>query len=192
MTNYVVVGIDYSMSSPSICVHTGKTWSLDNCKFYFLTHKKKCVIQSKQFFGDYQSDFDTQETRFAKLAEWAINKIPNKSKVFIEGYAYASKGVVFHIGENTGVLKHKLWNSNINFSEFSPPSIKKFATGKGNANKMLMYESFVTETQFDISSIINCNKGDSPMSDIIDSYYVSKLGFYTISGMTSKAKTAKG
>lgn len=186
-----VVGIDYSMSSPSICVHIGENWSLTNCKFYFLTHKKKCVMQLEAFTGDYQSDFDTQESRFSNLAEWAISKIPSNSNVFIEGYAYASKGVVFHIGENTGLLKHKMWCSDIKFEEFSPPSIKKFATGKGNANKMLMYESFVKETQLDISAIIPCNEGESPMSDIIDSYYVAKLGFHKQSGMTSNQKKAK-
>lgn len=172
-----VAGIDYSMSSPSICVHTGNTWSLNNCKFYFLTSKKKCLIKTKMFVGDYQLDYSSQEARFAQLAEWATTKIPNTARVFIEGYAYASKGVVFHIGENTGILKHRLWSADITFQEVSPPAIKKFATGKGNSNKLAMYESFVEQTQLDISSIIHCNEGDSPMSDIIDSYYVAKYGF---------------
>lgn len=172
-----VVGIDYSMSSPSICVHIGNTWSIANCKFYFLTQKKKCTMNTKMFRGDYQLDYDSQQSRFAQLAEWAIKNIPKDAKVFIEGYAYASKGVVFHIGENTGILKHRLWSEDITFEEVSPPAIKKFATGKGNANKLAMYESFVEQTQLDISALIQCNEGDSPMSDIIDSYYVAKYGF---------------
>lgn len=169
------------MSSPSICVHCGNTWSFSNCVFYFLTPKKKCVIKYKSFFGDYQFDYSTQEERFDRIAAWSIDKIPQHSKVYIEGYAYASKGVVFHIGENTGILKHHLWSKNISFDTISPPSIKKFATGKGSANKMGMYESFITETQCDISAIIPCNVGDSPMSDIIDSYYVAKYGFAQLS-----------
>lgn len=174
-----VVGIDYSMSSPAICIHTGNTWSFSNCKFYFLTQKKKCVINTKIFCGDYQLDYDCQESRFSQLAEWAITKVPKNAKVFMEGYAYASKGVVFHIGENTGLLKHRLWSEDIEFQELSPPTVKKFATGKGNANKMAVYESFVEETQFDISATIPCNEGESPMSDIIDAYYVAKCGFFT-------------
>lgn len=177
MMTKLVVGIDYSMSSPSICVHKGDDWSLSNCKFYFLTQKKKCVIKTKMFHGDYQVEYKTQEERFAKLAAWAIDKVSLDATVYIEGYAYASKGVVFHIGENTGILKHKLWTRDISFVEVSPPSIKKFATGKGNANKLAMYESFIKETQCDISSIIDCHEGESPMSDIIDSYYVAKFGF---------------
>lgn len=134
-------------------------------------------MKTQMFHGEYQFDFDCQESRFAQLSEWALGKIPRTAKVFIEGYAYASKGVVFHIGENTGILKNRLWSADICYHELSPPSIKKFATGKGNANKMAMYQSFVEETELDISSIIPCNEGDSPMSDIIDSYYVAKCGF---------------
>lgn len=141
-------------------------------------------MNTQMFHGDYQLEFDSQESRFSQLSEWAINKIPKIAKVFIEGYAYASKGVVFHIGENTGILKHRLWLADISFQELSPPTIKKFATGKGNANKLAMYESFVDETKLDISSIIHCNEGESPMSDVIDSYYVAKYGFNSI--QTSK------
>lgn len=192
MTSPIIVGIDYSMSSPSICVHIGPSWSFSNCKFYYLTQKKKCVMPHKIFFGDLQFDYATQEERFAKISQWAIDKIPFNSKVYIEGYAYASKGVVFHIGENTGILKHRLWARDVEFEEVSPPSIKKFATGKGNANKMDMYHSFVAETQFDISATIPCKEGESPMSDIIDSYYVAKYGFHISSGLTPNAKKAKG
>lgn len=174
----IVVGIDYSMSSPSICIHKGESWSLSNCKFHFLTPKKRCTLKTKMFFGKLQFDFTCNEQRFSRLAEWAIAKIPKSAKVFIEGYAYASKGVVFHIGENTGILKHRMWSHDIEFVDISPPKIKKFATGKGNSNKLAMYESFMEETKFDISSIIDCNVGDSPMSDIIDSYYIAKWGFF--------------
>jgi len=174
----IIVGIDYSMSSPSICIHKGEFWSLSNCKFHFLTPKKRCTLKTKMFSGKLQSDFICQEQRFSQLAEWAIKQIPKNAKVFIEGYAYASKGVVFHIGENTGILKHRMWSNNINFIDIPPPAIKKFATGRGNSNKLAMYESFIDETKFDISSAIDCNEGDSPMSDIIDSYYIAKWGFF--------------
>lgn len=174
-----VVGIDYSMSSPSICVHDGTRWSFNNCKFYFLTSKKKCQFSDGKFFGLPHEDFANQEERFDTIASWAISKIPCDSKIFIEGYAFAAKGVVFNIAENTGVLKHKLYSRNKNKLFVVPPStIKKYATGKGTANKMLMYESFVQETQFDISSVIDCREGESPMADIVDSYYIAKYAFH--------------
>ena len=174
----VVVGIDYSMSSPSICVHTGKRWSFDNCKFYFLTPKKKHTFKTDVFHGELHTPYSSQEERFSNIASWAVSKIPSNAKVGIEGYAFAAKGVVFDIGENTGLLKYFLWTTKKEFSVYSPPTIKKFATGKGNANKLSMYESFVAETQVDISAVIHCNEGESPMSDIIDSYYIAKYSFH--------------
>ena len=191
MTNLVVTGIDYSMSSPSICVHVGKTWCLTNCKFYFLTSKKKHIFNSTAFCGEMHKDYSSQEERFDNISEWAVNVIPRDAKVFMEGYSYASSGVVFDIAENTGLLKHKLWTFAQEIVLFSPPSIKKFASGKGNSNKIAMFDAFLKETCFDLQKTFSCNIGDSPMSDIIDSYYVAKLGFNTLSGINSKSITAK-
>lgn len=176
----VVVGIDYSMTSPSICVHVGNTWDFSSCRFFYLTPKVKCAIKTNNIFGDLHRDYITQEQRFNNIASWTISHVPQNSSVFLEDYAFAAKGVVFHIGECVGLLKHKLWSYLIPFKTFSPPTIKKFATGKGNANKIAMYESFVAETQFDISAYIDCHEGESPMSDIIDSYYIAKCGFFSI------------
>lgn len=174
-----VVGIDYSMSSPSVCVHAGDEWSFSNCKFYFLTSKKKCHLSDGRFFSSPHSDFSSQEERFDSIASWTVSNIPSGAKIYIEGYAFAAKGVVFNIAENTGVLKHKLYTRNQNTLDVVAPSmIKKYATGKGNADKMLMYHSFVNETQFDISAVIHCNEGESPMSDIVDSYFIAKYAFH--------------
>jgi hypothetical protein len=168
------------MSSPSICIHKGKTWSFSNCNFFYLTDKKKHEIVAQNIQGQLHLDFSCQEERFYNISSWAISKIPKKSIIYIEDYAFAAKGVVFNIGECCGMLKHKLWKSNYKYGKFSPSQIKKFATGKGNANKLMMHESFLLDTQFDISSIFKCNAGDSPMSDIIDSYYIAKFAYYTV------------
>lgn len=174
----IVVGIDYSMSSPSICVHKGKTWSFDNCTFHFLTTKKKYTLKTQNFHGEHHDSFLTQEERFSNIASWAKSKVPIGAKVGIEGYAYASKGVVFDIGENTGLLKHFLWKEKTQFSVYSPPTIKKFATGKGNANKIAMNEAFVKEVDLHLDSHFGCRVGDSPISDIVDSYYIAKYTFH--------------
>ncbi|CAB4141244.1 hypothetical protein UFOVP410_83 [uncultured Caudovirales phage] len=171
-----VVGIDYSMSCPSICAHKGtESWSLSNCKFYFLTNKKRNILKDSIFYSNLHKDFITQEERFHNISEWALSVIPENSIIGIEDYAFAAKGVVFNIGECTGLLKHKLWKSNFEINTFPPSTIKKFATGKGNSNKIGMYESFVKETNFHIDKKLLCKIGDSPLSDVIDSYYIAKL-----------------
>lgn len=56
--------------------------------------------------------------------------------VAIEGFAYGAKGnAVFEIGGLGWIVRMLLWDHGIPYVIFSPSQIKKYATGKGNANK---------------------------------------------------------
>lgn len=88
-----------------------------------------------------------------------------------------STGRVFNIAENAGLLKHYLWKSDMYYNVVPPTVIKKFATGKGNANKEKIQESFIEETGINIKEMLNMtDKQWNPSSDIIDSYYICKYG----------------
>ena len=88
-----------------------------------------------------------------------------------------STGRVFNIAENAGLLKHYLWKSNISYNVVPPTVIKKFATGKGNANKEKLEQAFIEETGINIKEMLNMSdKQWNPSSDIIDSYYICKYG----------------
>jgi hypothetical protein len=47
-----VAGVDYSLSSPAICVHEGEEWSYGNCTFYYYVKQKKLLQGEK---GQYQA-----------------------------------------------------------------------------------------------------------------------------------------
>lgn len=178
----IICGIDYSLTSPAICIHSGEVWNANNCKFYYLTPKKKWLVISGQFFGFEYEKYDSDAHRYDNLSRWSFDIIEknNVTKCFIEGYAYGAVGRVFNIAENTGLLKYKLWHSNIPFDVFAPSEIKKLASGKGNANKERLYECFIAETNIDIRKnldIMNKNIWN-PVSDIVDSYYIAKLGHH--------------
>ena len=177
----IVAGIDYSLTSPSICVHNGDTWDVKNCKFYYLSPKTKWIVFSGQFFGTEYEKYDSDTHRYDNLSKWSLQIISeNKvSQCFIEGYAYGAVGRVFQIAENAGLLKYKLWKDNVPFSVFAPSEIKKHATGKGNSNKERLYECFLAETSVDIRKTLDImnEKVWNPVSDIVDAYYIAKLGF---------------
>ena len=172
----VYIGIDYSMTSPAVCVGDGL--SIDNSIIYYYTNNKRLIFENDKIRGKLQESFDNEQKRFYNITRWVLNILDLYSNVYnisIEGYSFASKGQVFNIGENTGLVKHYLWMAGYSFDVVAPTTIKKFFTGKGNAKKDLMYRNFVDKTGYDLaeldSKIFSIDK--SPCSDIIDSFAIT-------------------
>lgn len=155
---------------------TGK-FSYNDCSFYFLTdNKRQSEIKTMNIFGERLSDWENDQERYETIADWAIDIVMGCTNVALEGYAYGAMGKVFHIAENTGVLKYKLYQLSIPVTIMPPSEIKKYATSKGNADKNKMYESWFRETGVDLKMLLTPKKKDSisPVSDIVDSYFICK------------------
>ena len=105
-TPKTIVGIDYSLNSPAVCVANNGGTSFSDCNFYYLTGKKK----------------------------------------------YTCKTIV-------------------------PSVIKKFATGKGNADKQMMYDTFKATQGINLMKVFDQEKLNNPITDIIDSYYIMRAGY---------------
>lgn len=179
----VSCGIDYSMSSPAITIHIGEEWNYKNCLFFYLTDRKKSIVwKPKLILGKQHMHYIGDQERYHNIAEWAASIITeySPSKVYIEGYSYGSKGKLGNIGECTGVLKHKIWELHIPIETVPPTVIKKFGSGKGTADKILMWESFFKETGLELDKLLETRgiKEMSPTADVVDSYYVAKYGFH--------------
>ena len=59
-----LAGVDYSMTSPAICVHIGDHWDITNCKFFYLTRTK--MLMKKWLGGmicgkELPTEFDCEE-----------------------------------------------------------------------------------------------------------------------------------
>jgi len=178
-----IVGIDYSLNSPAICI-AGDDFDFDKCSFHFLTSKKKHIGKfGKNIFGYEIKDYKTPIERFTNISTWALDIIhkhkTDTAKVFIEGYSFGSKGqAVFQIAENCGILKYRLQMSpSILYDTIVPSVVKKHASGKGNADKQLMYDSFKNHTKQDLLKMFDMGKLNNPVTDIVDSYYIAKVGY---------------
>ena len=140
----------------------------------------------KNIFGYEIKDYNTPIERFTNISTWALDIIhkhkSNTAKVFIEGYSFGSKGqAVFQIAENCGILKYRLQMSpSILYDTIVPSVVKKYASGKGNADKQLMYDSFKEHTKKDLMKMFDMQKLNNPVTDIIDSYYIAKVGYENI------------
>lgn len=172
-------GIDYSLTSPAICVYTGipPEFSIDQCKIYYFANTKAQIgtFLNGKLVGEAYPEYSSEEERHNKLAQWTIDHIQCCHSVLIEGYAFAAKGLVFNLAENCGVLKHKLWQQTRNYSVLSPMELKKYATSKGNADKERMDQAFVRSTGINMKELLKVTEKQwSPSSDIIDAFFLCR------------------
>jgi Holliday junction resolvasome RuvABC endonuclease subunit len=137
---------------------------------------------SNNITGFEHKEYDTPIRRFSQISDWVYELIEDtihtEQLVYIEGYSFGSKGqAVFQIAENCGILKYRLQQMRIEYDTVVPSVVKKGATGKGNADKDLMYESFSKETNTDLKKMFDVQKIGNPVSDIVDSFYIAKVGY---------------
>ena len=191
------IGIDYSLSSPGVCVNISEgEFRYEDCKFYYLTHTKKYqgTFKEKMAFGtsvvEYigtpHKPYSSEPERYNNIANWVIDIIKSQPQLMIgklwekhpiiqiEDYSFGSTGRVFHIAENLGLLKYKLkiecgWD----YTLLAPSVIKKFATDKGNANKELMLGAFQEDTGVNLELLLDSSV-KSPITDIADAYFICK------------------
>jgi hypothetical protein len=187
-----VVGIDYSMTCPALCIMP-VDWDgdLSQLTFHFKTDKKslhKDLGEANNIHGYAHSEYNVEVERFNHLAVWALDKIiripgyaqGKKPKIFLEGYSMGSKGKVFNIGENGGILKYVLFLEDLDVTEVPPTVVKKSATGKGNADKSMMVAAFVAkfdkEKKMKNLLMTEGKKVNSPMTDCVDALFIAKFG----------------
>ena len=175
------VGVDYAMDSPGICVFDNsdlQPWSIENCTLHYGTHTLCRVVPSKMIRPYLLEDFKSSP-RWDNLSAWALSCIPDSAVVWLEDYSYNSQGVNYDIGENTGVLKDRLWKRGIPRHAANITIVKKLACGMGNAVKEDMEEAFIKETGLNLQAWfgVEKNKDKSPVYDLIDAYYICKLAF---------------
>lgn len=172
------IAFDYSMTSPAMAIGPDDTWA--NTRIWFLSDKKKHddIFLSGKITGSQHFDWFSPEQRFHNISEHFIRIVAKEAancETVIEDYSMGSKGKTFNIGENCGLLKHKLWFRDHKLVLVPPTVLKKFAVGKGNADKLKMHEAFVKDTEETLESL--GKPGTNPSSDIIDAYYLLKYAF---------------
>lgn len=181
-----VVGIDWSITSPAWTI-------LSNTyvpEFHFFTGPS--VLKKSPPFADrdkryyqfhiypgYENDMD----RFDQLARMVLYTLAGKRevKVFLEGYSYAARGLVFNIAESTGILKHLLWTKAKIVPEIVPSTHwKAFHGMKGNAEKKVVVDKFVANSQINLYNDFQVNpdkKNLGVITDIADSFWIANYGW---------------
>lgn len=170
------------MTCPAITlIRLSDPFTFSNCQLCYLSDRVP-VDDLQNVVGTRFKDYASNEERFDKISEWAVNTIPHNDSVavFLEDYSFGSKGKVFHIAENTSVLKHKLYKLNIPIFTIPPTVVKKFARGKGVGTKDQMYDAFLKQTGVELMPIFmpKAECVGSPVGDLVDSFFIAKYGYH--------------
>ena len=110
---------------------------------------------------DYPKDVLGRIERYNQLCKSVVRFCNNNSVlVLIENYSFGSKGQgVTKLGELGGILRYRLSDTTDHLFELAPPSMKKFATGKGNkVSKLRVVRDL--EERYDVEFETD-NKADS-------------------------------
>lgn len=90
----------------------------------------------------------------------------------IEGYSFGSRGrAIFSIGELGGVVKYNLYKDGTPYIDAAPALVKKFATGKGNANKDEVLAASIRKLSYQGNDNNEC-----------DAYVLNRIGHYHYNG----------
>lgn len=176
-----IVGIDASINSTGcVSFDVDSQYNIVGTDYLSFTQVKKhetnkIIHFKKQEFSDY---IQQNLWMIARIRKFCLGA----EYVAIEDYAYAATGKVFHIAEFIGGMKDVLYLENSKIRFYDPPSIKLFATGKGNADKVRMVDEFDLLTcnekpnlDFLLNPARNMSKYDSPRSDLVDAFFIAKF-----------------
>jgi Holliday junction resolvasome RuvABC endonuclease subunit len=104
--------------------------------------------------------------------------VPTLEYVALEDYAYSATGKIFNIAEGCGFLKISLYHSGKKIRLQSPNSIKLWATGYGNCDKIRMEQSYdIRKDAFDLSFLprVVDKKSNNPKDNIVDAFFICDL-----------------
>ena len=74
----IIVGIDYSLTCPCVCISKDKTFS--NSFFYFLTDRKSVTGKHHNILGEEHEEYLVDQERYENIATWVLGILSNFNK----------------------------------------------------------------------------------------------------------------
>lgn len=206
----IKIGIDFSLVSPAICIYKnnkykfisffddyGKDWKKSKSKKFqyhnMLSEIMELIPYTRHIDNkDYRTEQTTKMQSARMIADIIVKRlkeeIDDEVIIGLEGFSYGSiSSSTLDLALFNSFLRIKLLET---FGEdcliiISPTEGKKMLSGKGNANKDIMIDSFISNrledeelTKCDFWKFCSSNKLDykdiKPIDDLVDSYGILK------------------
>lgn len=179
MTQGNVLGIDYSVTCPALCLTDGTThqWWVN----YRLSGKPYSELPDVVWNA---STTEGEVPRYIELSQWVLSvvKSTQPSVIVLEDYAFGAHGRITQLSENAGTLKVMLYKyyKSIPLHVVAPTTMKKFATGRGIATKDDIWAAFIQREPHTEPWAKLCHpkalRIGSPVADIADAYFLAQYG----------------
>lgn len=206
------ITIDFSLNSPGICVFNSNTEQYHFISYLKRTGTKKAIKMQEDFAliegvtlvfqPDWETHVDYSSVELAKIKRYDImsNDIielitrhidkDDSFKIAFEGVSYGSSAGtnnIIDMAAAASILKIKLlkYFKPEDILTIAPSTIKKHA-GKGNMNKLALWEVFINnstgekfleETNFwKFAKTVEFGKSiPKPFDDLVDAFYLNSL-----------------
>jgi hypothetical protein len=90
-----IVGIDYSLNSPAVCVSTNGGTSFSDCYFYYLTSKKKHMGKMlENVIGYEHKEYNGPIERFKNLSDWVLHILDTLHKKQTRKKSFSLKDIL--------------------------------------------------------------------------------------------------
>ena len=143
----------------------------------------KDVITYKD--GQFSTYYHRQSFMLPKIMDF----LKDAEYIALEDYAFSAKGKITMLAEVCGNIKSRLFDDGKKIRAYDPGSVKLYATGKGNAKKPDMFDSYQAlsyKEDFSYLPQIKVHKkgakagqrnkdGISPTSDLIDAFFICDM-----------------
>lgn len=154
-----VVGVDVSLAGLGLCHVTGDRKAKINAG---LTVEVELLEPKKGL-----DEFHRAEWLVRSALSWLADVINNfgVDVVVFEGYGFMTKSYAFARGEVGGFLRRAPWLLGLAVADAQPATLKKLATGKGNAEKEIVMREAYKRWGFEHDS-----------HDVVDAFVAARVG----------------
>ena len=176
----IIGSLDYSIASPGVCKFILDD-NLNVVQKDYLSFTQSKKFEKKDNIIYYKKDqFKDHYERIIWIKDYIFNFLNGCDYIALEGYAFGASGRVFDIAEGCGLIKTELYETGHKLRLYDPPSIKKYATGMGNSDKIHMeedYEKIDINNRFNLNFLpfVKDNKSGNPKDNIVDAYFIGQL-----------------
>jgi Holliday junction resolvasome RuvABC endonuclease subunit len=176
-----ICGIDPSINSSGKCImELDDNYNIIGVKLYGYNKTNKRCISGENFIVDRLGTKYDKLNMFERqdIAYEILNKdMEDVKHIAFEGYAFGKSGsrALIQLGEFIGGMKKMFYDQGKGIIIYPPKVVKRFATGNGNADKIMMSNMFKEEfPQFYPEGFSLFPQNQDPHSDMCDAFWIAE------------------